>query len=75
MTITAWNQHVIKNNIFENVNTLCTVCILYTVRKEIKCSGDSEILNEIICDTTPISSCFYDLNIVSQTISFSKSMN
>ena len=33
------------------------VCLLYfysvcTVRQEMKCSGDSEILQEIVCDTT-----------------------
>ena len=29
-----------------------------------KCSGDSEILNKIVCDTTRISSCFSDFRVV-----------
>ena len=26
----------------------------YTVRKEVKCSGDSNLLQELVCDTTQI---------------------
>ena len=33
-------------------------CTVYTERKEIKCSGDSEILHEIVRDTAGISPCF-----------------
>ena len=42
-----------------------------TFRKEITCSGDSEILQEIVRDTTRISSCFSDLHLVLRAISFS----
>ena len=40
----------------------------YTVRKEIKTGGDSEILHEIVSETTRISSCFSDFRVVSRTI-------
>ena len=40
----------------------------FTVRKEMKCVGNSEILHEIVCDTTHISSCFFNFCVVSQTI-------
>ena len=36
-----------------------------------KCSGDSEILHEIVRDTSGISSCFSDFRVVSRTISCS----
>ena len=39
---------------------LIKVAILYTVRKEINCCGEFEILREILRDTTRISSCFSD---------------
>ena len=39
------------------------------LKNEMKCSGDSEILQEIVCDTTRISSCFFDFHVVSRTIS------
>ena len=39
-----------------------------TVRKEIKCSGDSEILYDIVRDTPRISSSFFDFRVVSRTI-------
>ena len=39
-----------------------------TVRKEMNCSGDSEIQHEIVRDTTLISSCFSDFRVVSWSI-------
>ena len=36
----------------------------YTVRKALKCSGDSEILHEIVRHTTRISSCLYVFCVV-----------
>ena len=39
-----------------------------TVRKEMNCSGDSEIQHEIVRDTTRISSCFSDFRVVSWSI-------
>ena len=45
--------------------------IQYTVRKEMKCSEDSQILHEIVHDTSLICLCFYDFRIVSRTISSS----
>ena len=49
----------------------------YTVRKEIKCSGDSEILHEIVCDNTQtqISSCFSNFRELARTISYSISVS
>ena len=44
---------------------------LHTVRKEMKCSWDSEILHEIVLETTQISSCISDFHLVSRTISCS----
>ena len=38
--------------------------------KEMKCSGDFEILHKIVCDNTRISSCFSDFRVVLRTISF-----
>ena len=38
----------------------------FTVRKEMKCVGNSEILHEIVCDTTHISSCFSNFCVVSR---------
>ena len=46
---------------------------LHTVRKEIKCSGDFEILNGFVHDTTRISPCFSDFRFISRTISCSSS--
>ena len=34
-----------------------------------ECSRDSEIIHEIVRDTTRISSCFHDFRVVSRTIS------
>ena len=45
--------------------------IQYTVRKEMKCSEDSQIIHEIVRDTSLICSCFYDFRVVSRTISCS----
>ena len=42
-----------------------------TVKKEMKCSENSDILHEIVRDTTQIRSCFSDFRVVSQTISCS----
>ena len=55
------------------MSLLCTqqTSTPYTVRKEIKCSGDSEILREIARDTTRIKSCRSDFRVVSRPISFS----
>ena len=36
--------------------TVIHVTYTYTVRKEIKCSGETEILHELVHDTTRISS-------------------
>ena len=33
---------------------------VFVIKKEIKCSGDSEILHEIVRDTLQISLCFAD---------------
>ena len=38
------------------------------VKKEIRCSEDSEILHEIVCETIRISSSFNDFLVVSRTI-------
>ena len=44
----------------------------FTARvKEMKCSGDYEILHGIVRDATRISSCFSDFHVVSRTISCS----
>ena len=42
-----------------------------TVKKEMKCSGDSEILPEKVRDTSQIRSRFSDFHEVSRTISCS----
>ena len=42
-----------------------------TVRKEIKCSKDSEILNRIVCDTIRITSSFTNFRVELRTISCS----
>ena len=37
-----------------------------TSRKEMKCSGDSEMVHEIVCDTLRSRSCFSDFGVASQ---------
>ena len=41
---------------------------MLNVRKEMKSSGDSEILHELVRDTERISSCFSEFHVVLQTI-------
>ena len=66
-TCTVYTEFTVHNYKY-NFNIL-----LHTVRKEIKCSGDSEILHEIVRDTTQTSSSFSDFRVVSRTISCSTS--
>ena len=52
----------------DNTRTLHNVqYVLYTVRKEMKCIRDSEILYGMVHDSTRISSCFSDFRVVSWT--------
>ena len=44
-------------------------CTVYTLKKELKCSRDSEILHEIVRDTTRKSEKYELVRIVSRTIS------
>ena len=49
-----------------------TLCTLYTlIRKEMKCSGDSEILHGLVHDPTRISSSFFNSRLESRTNSCS----
>ena len=44
---------------------------MHTDKKEIKCNEDSELLQEVVRDTTRNSSCFSEFRVVSRTISCS----
>ena len=48
-----------------------TLYKVHTDKKEIKCNEDSEILQEVVRDTTRNSSCFSEFCVVSRTISCS----
>ena len=52
------------------VNTKFWMNKSYTVRKEMKGSGEIEILNQLVHDTTRISLWFSDFRIVSWTNSY-----
>ena len=49
----------------KKTQTRYTFVARYTVRKEMKCSGASEILHGLVHDTTRISSFFSDFRVVS----------
>ena len=49
----------------KKTQTRYTFVAHYTVRKEMKCSGASEILHGLVHDTTRISSFFSDFRVVS----------
>ena len=51
----------------KKTQTRYTFVARYTVRKEMKCSGASEILHGLVHDTTRISSFFSDFRVVSWT--------
>ena len=59
----------IHRNVPGKVLSKFSNCEFIHVRKEIQCSGDSEILHEIVRDTTRIGSCFSIFCAVSRIIS------
>ena len=50
---------------------ICIMYCIYAVKKEIACSGDSEILHGLVHVTTRINSCFFDFRVVARTNSCS----
>ena len=66
---------MLKACVLFSINVIDAICLLkffcYTISKKIKCTRESEILHELVCDTTQISLCFSAFRGVSRNISCS----